>query len=244
MGWTVKGPVYRLERVRKVYGGRCVLDIDELDIHRGEILAVVGPNGAGKSTLLRLLNFLEPLSSGKLYFAGQEASLPVASRLRRQVTMVFQRPLLLNGSVRSNVAYPLKLRRRHDASVVQEILERLDLAGMASSDVRELSGGEVQRVALARALVIEPSVLLLDEPSANLDPNHVEGIEAIIRSVRKVARTTIVLVTHQVHQARRLADRTAMLLGGKLIEVSEVRQFFEAPADARTTAFVRGDMVY
>ncbi len=238
--------IYQLHQVRKVYGGRTVLDIENLQIHTGEILAVVGPSGSGKSTLLRLLNFLEFPESGRLVFQGQPI-LPgrVPLNLRRQVTMVFQQPSLLSASVLKNVVLGLELRgERGNHRKVKDIMERLGLMERSRSPARALSGGEVQRVALARALVVHPTVLLLDEPTANLDPYNVGLIEQVIREINQQRGTTIVLVTHHIFQAKRLAQRVALLLNGKIIEIADTRSFFEELRDPRTKAFVRGDMVY
>jgi len=238
--------VYRLENVTKAYSGRTVLAIDRLDIMAGELLAVVGPSGAGKSTLLRLLNFLEPPSSGYIRYRGviADGRLPELE-VRREITTVFQRPLLLNRSVAANVAYGLQLRgQRGVERKVAASLELVGLSQLARSRAAQLSGGEAQRVALARALIIEPRVLLLDEPTANLDPYNVNLIEQVIKRVNRERATTIVLVTHNVFQARRLADRVVFMLNGRVIEVSDVGTFFGSPRDARTAAFVRGDMVY
>ena len=238
--------VYQLENVTKAYSGRTVLAIDRLDITAGELLAVVGPSGAGKSTLLRLLNFLEPPSSGCIRYRGAVTNgrLPELE-VRREITTVFQRPLLLNRPVAANVAYGLRLRgQQRVESRVAASLELVGLSQLARSRATQLSGGEAQRVALARTLIIEPRVLLLDEPTANLDPYNVNLIEQVIRRINRERATTIVLVTHNVFQARRLAHRVAFMLNGHIIEVSDVDTFFGAPRDARTAAFVRGDMVY
>jgi tungstate transport system ATP-binding protein len=120
----------------------------------------------------------------------------------------------------------------------------LGLGDLAGARARSLSGGEAQRVALARALIIEPRVLLLDEPTANLDPYNVNLIEDVIRRVNRERGTSMVLVTHNVFQARRLAHRVCLLLNGHLVEVADTAAFFESPSDPRTAAFVRGDMVY
>jgi tungstate transport system ATP-binding protein len=239
--------VYRLQSVNKTYNGRCVLHVGDLAIRRGEIFALVGPSGAGKSTLLRLLNFLEPPTSGVVRFLEAEfdadRSMPLP--LRRRVTTVFQRPLLLNRSVRDNVSYGLRLRGRQNAArLVETTLERVGLKELAAQRARTLSGGEAQRVALARAMVLRPDVLLLDEPTANLDPYNVGLIEEIVRTLNREQGTTLVLVTHNVFQARRLADRVALLLEGQVVEVADVEVFFESPRDPRTSAFARGEMVY
>jgi len=239
-------PIYELRNVIKCYDDRCVLQIDRLAVYRGEILGVVGPSGAGKSTLLRLLNFLEPPTSGELRFAHYRSNgtLPPLE-IRRRMTTVFQRPVLLQRSVFENVAYGLRLRgERNVAPRVQAMLERLGLGELAHVAAHTLSGGEAQRVAVARALVIEPEVLLLDEPTANLDPYNIQLIEGIVRETNRERGTTVVWVTHNIFQARRLADRVAFLLSGELVEVAPTRRFFETPSDPRTLAFVRGEMVY
>lgn len=236
--------VYQLTSLRQVYGSRTVLDIDDLHVQQGEILALVGPSGAGKSTLLRLLNFLERPSAGSLVFAGQEIGGTPPLAIRRLVTTVFQRPVLQRATVRENVAYGLRLRGLPANGTVDAMLERVGLSGLAQHGAQALSGGEMQRVALARALVVHPRVLLLDEPTANLDPYNVSLIEDIIRRTNEQQNTTIVMVTHNVFQARRLAQRTGLLLSGKLVELAPTPTFFAAPSDARTAAFVRGDMVY
>ena len=243
----MKDPVYRLESITKEYEGHCVLHVKELTVQRGEILVIVGPSSAGKSTLLRLLNFLEPPTGGRIRFLGAEfgAGQPIAISLRRRVTTVFQRPILLNRSVWDNVAYGLRLRgRRHITSQVQEALEQVGLKGLASRRARTLSGGEAQRVALARAMVLEPEVLLLDEPTANLDPYNVGLIEESVQALNRECGTTLVMVTHNVFQAHRLAHRVALLLEGRVVEVADVETFFQASSDPRTAAFVRGEMVY
>jgi tungstate transport system ATP-binding protein len=242
-----ESPIYRLSGVQQRYGERLVLDVPLLEIWCGEVLAVVGPSGAGKSTLLRLLNFLEPPCSGTITFQAHTFADPtkLPLELRRRAATVFQRPALLSASVLANVAYGLKLRGEHDAYPrARAALAQLGLAHLANTPARTLSGGEMQRVALARALVIEPAVLLLDEPTANLDPANVQLIERAIAETSRQRSATIVLVTHNLFQARRLAQRVALLLDGRIVEVSDTTTFFEHPRDPRTAAFVRGEMVY
>jgi tungstate transport system ATP-binding protein len=243
----MSSPVYCLHQISKTYHTRTVLEVENLAIQPGEILALVGPSGAGKSTLLRLLNFLEPPTRGKITFHNHEfsADQEMSLELRRRVTMVFQRPMLLNRSIQANVSIGLELRGiTHTKERVQAALEAVGLGPLANRKVYTLSGGEAQRVALARAIVIQPEVLLLDEPTANLDPYNVELIEKIVLYLNQQHHTTLVLVTHNVFQARRLAQRVAFLLEGKVIEVSDVDVFFNNPQDARTAAFIRGEMVY
>lgn len=239
-------PLYQLLDVTRVYGARKVLDVAALDVHAGEILGIVGPSGAGKSTLLRLLGFLEAPTSGTITFRGQPvngADPPLA--VRRRVTMVFQRPVLLSDSVYANVAYGLRVRGITDARErVEQVLDQLGMLPLRKELASTLSGGEAQRVALARALVVEPEVLLLDEPTANLDPAHVAIIEGVIRQAKATRGMTIVVVTHNIFQARRLADRVALLVSGRLVEVAPTRAFFESPCAPETRAFISGEMVY
>jgi tungstate transport system ATP-binding protein len=239
--------LYQISNLCMEYKNRQVLDIHALSIYAGEILAIVGPSGAGKSTLLRILNFLEYPSGGEVLFAGNSfgsaTDMPLAAR--RQVTTVFQRPMLLDRTVYENVAYGLKLRgHKNGKTLIYATLESVGLAGLDHQAARTLSGGEAQRVALARALVLDPKVLLLDEPTANLDPYNVASLEDIIRTSNQKDGTTMVLVTHNVFQARRLAHRVAFLLEGRLVEVADTESFFDNPQDPRTAAFVQGDMVY
>ncbi len=241
-------PIYTLQSVRQIYGPRTVLNIPSLAIRQGEIVAIVGPSGAGKSTLLRLLAMLERPSQGilTLNMEGQTVTdQTVSIEQRRCLVMVFQRPALLSRSVYDNVAYGLRVRGNRNGHVrITEALERVSMLEMAGAHPRTLSGGEAQRVALARALVLEPRILLLDEPTANLDPANVRLIEGLVRDQHVQAGTTTVIVTHNIFQARRLATRVLFLLSGELVEDAPVEAFFNAPSDPRTAAFVSGDLVY
>ncbi len=240
--------LYSLKDVEQLYGKRSVLRVPALTIERGDIFTLVGPSGAGKSTLLRLLGLLEVPTQGQvqIHLSERPVSSGAASTAeRRQVGMVFQRPVLLSRSVRANIAYGLRLRGERDASAqIEAALERVSLTSLAKAHPRTLSGGELQRVALARALVLEPRVLLLDEPTANLDPYNVQLIESLIREQCETYGTTIVIVTHNIFQARRLATRAALLLDGDLVEVAPADTFFSSPRDSRTAAFTSGDLVY
>jgi tungstate transport system ATP-binding protein len=241
---TSGAAVYRLEAVRHRYAERVVLDIDALDVRRGETLAVIGPSGSGKSTLLRLLQFLERPTSGRLWFEGREVESEPSIETRRRVTTVFQRPIVLSRSVRANLAYGLRVRGvAARPGEIDHLLDGLGLKPLAHASARTLSGGEVQRVSFARALAFDPEVLLLDEPTANLDPRNVRLVEDLIRE-RQSQGVTMVLATHQIFQARRLAHRTALLLDGQIVETAPTAQLLDHPADLRTKAFLSGDMIY
>lgn len=238
-------PIYQLTAIEQRYNGRNVLNVREMTVERGEILALVGPSGAGKSTLLRLLNFLETPAGGQITFDNNlvQGTLPLETR--RRVTTVFQRPVLLQRSVVANLQYGMGLRREKLSLQAQNYwLEKLGLTKLASQSAVKLSAGEAQRVALARALLVSPDVLLLDEPTANLDPYNVRLIEEIVREENAQRGMTVVFVTHNVFQARRLAHRTGLLLNGELIELGETNEFFTRPKRAETGAFVRGEFVY
>ena len=237
-------PLYGLESIRHRYGSRVVLDIERLEVMRGETLAIIGPSGCGKSTFLRLLQFLERPSEGRLTFDGQPIDTNPPLALRRRVTTVFQRPVALDRPVRDNLAYGLSVRgaRNYDDKIAR-LLDALALGPLADAPARTLSGGEIQRVAFGRALAFDPEVLLLDEPTANLDPYNVRIIEQLIRD-QKAKGVTIVLATHQVFQARRLADRTALLLEGRIVEIARTVELLDSPRDPRTRAFLSGDMIY
>jgi len=238
--------ILRLEAIEHRYGARVVLRVPELNIRPREIFAVVGPSGAGKSTLLRLMNFLEKPTRGRVLYhkrAWTPNTLPI--ELRRRMTTVFQQPLLLNASVARNVAYGLRVRGACNGKAsIRRALEEVRLAHLAEQAAHTLSGGEAQRVSLARALVLNPELLFLDEPTANLDPGNVKLIEESIRRANEERGATVVLVTHNVWQARRLAHRVALIYDGEIIEIASARDFFEHPQDPRTRAFLTGDLVY
>jgi molybdopterin-binding protein len=208
-------PAYRLCDVRVEQAARLVLDIARLDLLAGRVTAVVGPNGAGKSTLLRVLGFLLPPTSGTVEFAGRAVVYrdPDLSALRRQATVVAQAPLLFHRSVYANVAYGLRARRGAADSRVESALAAVGLAGFAERPAWKLSGGEVQRVAIARALAIDPPVYLFDEPTGNVDRQHVPIVESLITQLGATAKT-VIFTTHNFAQAYRLADALISLTDG------------------------------
>lgn len=239
--------VYELRDLRKAYDDSFTLSLERLDITRGEVFGLLGPTGAGKSTLLRLVAGLESPTAGDVRFENSSMRpdrLPLT--VRRRITLVFQQPLLLSGTVRANVNYGLQLRGRppRTSEKVDRLLKRLGLDRLASQSARTLSGGQTQLVALARALVIDPDVLVLDEPTSHLDPAHVALVEQLVAEDHAERGTTVVWATHNLFQARRVTDRVGLLLNGQLVEVAETDTFFESPTDPRTADFVRGKMIY
>ena len=234
-------PVLEVLGVRVARGGRTVLDVPALAVPPGEVLALIGPNGAGKSTLLRVLGLLESPLAGEVRFQGTAVVPRAALALRRRMASVFQEALLADTSVGRNVALGLRFRGERGpgaASRVGEWLERFGIAHLAERRARTLSGGEAQRAALARALVMEPEVLLLDEPFSSLDPPTREGLIDDLGRILREERTTAVLVTHDRGEAMALGDRVGVLMDGRLLQVDGAAQVFRAPATEEIARFV------
>ena len=237
------------EGLTKAFGGRTVLDGVDVRADPGEVLSIVGPSGAGKTTLLRCLDFLLPPDGGVVRYDGRAAPPDPIERLalRRRIGFVAQNPLLFRGSPVYNVSYGLCIRDVEEPELSRRTTEALAAVGLADlgeTPASKLSAGEAQRVAFARAIVVRPEVLLLDEFTANLDPANVKILEAAVRDFRASTGATILLVTHNLFQAKRLADRVGLLLDGRLVETAPAREFFENPQDARTRAFVEGEFAY
>ena len=233
----------------KSFGEQRVLRNINLEVERGEIFAIMGPSGAGKTTLLRILNLLEKPDTGSITLDGDTINgvqRNGRTATRQRISMVFQSPALFNDTVYNNVAYSLRVRRMDKHAIESKVSQSLALVGLEGYENRwakTLSGGEEQRIAFARAVVFEPDLLLLDEPTANLDPANVAKIEEVIRTINRELNTTIIIATHHMNQVRRLADRVGMLLGGELIETGRREVVFGGAADERTRAFIEGEMV-
>ena len=203
-----------------------------LGLAPGAPTVLLGPNGSGKSTLLRLAMGLVAPTSGRVSWGGREAP-------GERLAMVFQRPVMLRRSAAANVAYALPAR---DDARVTALLAQVGLAPLADRPARKLSGGEQQRLALARALARDPEILFLDEPTARLDPAATKSVEDIVRAVA-ASGVKIVMATHDIGQARRLASDIVFLARGRLVESTPAHRFFASPATAEAAAFLRGDLV-
>ncbi len=222
---------------------RNVLKHVNLRIERGEVFALIGPTGAGKTTLLRLVNLLDTPAIGKILFDGTNAasSERVRLELRRRMAFVLQKPVVFNTSVFDNVAYGLKWRgvgRRQLIEKVENTLETVGLAEYTKRNARTLSGGEVQRVAIARAIAVEPEMLLLDEPTANLDPVSAAKIEDLIADIIKQNAITVIMATHDMSQGQRLADRMSVLVNGEIAQTGRAREIFASPRNREIAEFV------
>lgn len=233
-------PLLTLRDVVVRYGATAALDIASLDVIGGEVLAILGANGAGKSTLLRTLAVVQRLDHGRMEFPGLGATGNHLA-LRRRIAMVFQQPLLIDDSVYANVALGLRLRGCRRGEIEPRVmawLERLAIGHLARRSARTLSGGEAQRASLARALVLEPDLLLLDEPFAALDPTSRESLLRDFQHIVKGAATTVVLVTHDRYEAYALGERIAIMDHGRLAQVGPREEVYARPASALVAATV------
>lgn len=212
--------LYRLRSVTKRYGANVAVDIDALTIDSGRLYTLTGANGAGKSTLLGILAFLTPPTTGEIFYAGERIDWKsgIVRKRRRKVTLLHQSPYLFGGEVFRNVAYGLKARGiagEAERKAVDRALETVGLEGFRDRDARELSGGEAQRVAMARALALDPEVLLLDEPLANIDRETVLLLETVIASLPSRG-TTVVMTTHAPDPPAGRNVGSIVLEGGKI----------------------------
>jgi molybdopterin-binding protein len=221
--------IAELKDVTKAYGSKIVLDTVNLQIHEGEILALLGPNGSGKSTMLKILAFIENPTEGDVTFLGENVNFKNTEKMRLESTLVFQKTTVFSTSVYNNVVYGLKLRKMPKKTRDKEVkkaLELVKLEGFEKRNARKLSGGEQQRVAIARALVLKTKLLLLDEPTANLDPKNAGILEDVIDTVNRESKVTIVMATHNMFQARKLPHRIALMDEGKITEVGAPTEIF------------------
>jgi tungstate transport system ATP-binding protein len=226
----------RLEEVSYAAGGRTIIDCVSLTLEAGPSTVILGANGAGKSVLMRLMHGLLAPSGGRVVWSTVGA--------RRRQAMVFQRPVMLRRSALANVVYALEaagVAAASRARLAHEALAEVGLLALAARPARVLSGGEQQRLALARAWALHPEVLVLDEPTASLDPGATREIESIIRAF-DAAGTKIVMSTHSLGQARRLGDEVIYLHQGRVAERAPIERFFPQPATVEAAAFVKGEL--
>lgn len=232
----------KVENLIHKYDNKIVLDIEEFELNRGEVLALVGSNGAGKSTFLRILNLLEKPSQGKVQIFGIfPTDYKQKHILRRRMAMVFQEPLLFKSSVYYNVSYGLKIRKKNKNSIKSKVLEalkKLEISHLINRQAGTLSGGEAQRVSLARALVLEPEILLLDEPFVALDqPTREELRDDLYKIIRRMNQTTL-HVTHDRNEALVIADNVAVINEGSILQKGKTENVFNKPINEFVANFL------
>ena len=234
--------VYEVTGLTVRYGPSVVLDIPALAVPAGEILALIGPNGAGKSTLLRVLGLLQRPSGGEVRFKGTRIDFRRSTLAwRRRMITIFQEPLLCNTTVFRNVALGLRLRGMPHKAILPRVeawLHRLGILQHRSRRANTLSGGEAQRVNLARAFVLEPEAFLLDEPFAALDPPTRRALLQDLHQLLRETGVTTIFVTHDLTEVMSLADRVAVMLGGRVVQLDTPEQVLTTPATEEVAAFV------
>ncbi len=196
--------------IKRKYGNQMVLNIESLVFNSGSITGITGPNGAGKTSLLNIIGDIDPGFQGRVLYDNE----PLNKEKAKRITYVFQKPYLFKRSVYENIAYPLKLRGyKHKAreEEAKRIMEKLEIKDLWNKRADRLSGGESQKVALARALVFKPEVLLLDEPTSNIDPESMKVLEREILSFNEKDKGTVIIITHNMDQAKRLCHRVVNL---------------------------------
>lgn len=237
--------ILKVEHLNKFYGDWQALHDINFSINKGEVVTLLGPSGSGKSTLIRTLNGLEPFKDGRIYFHGKQVdpNPKTWQDLRQKIGMVFQSyDLFPNLTVLDNILLaPVKVQGRDKAAVQKEALELLDrveLRNHADAYPRELSGGQKQRIAIVRALAMHPELMLFDEVTASLDPEMVRGVLKIIKELSDQDHMTMIIVTHEMNFAAKIADQVLFLENGRILEETPGQQFFDHPQTDRATEFL------
>jgi tungstate transport system ATP-binding protein len=235
--------------IRKSYHMNPVLQGCSFSFEREGIYILMGPNGSGKSTFLRICALIEEPDGGELDFAesGNRVKGVRDISLRRRITLVLPKIGIFNTTVFQNVAYGLKLRGMNNKSIVEKANRALGIVGLSDkkdNNANSLSSGETQRLGIARAIVIEPEILFLDEPTASLDPYSTKVIEEVIAKIGEQKNIMIIMVTHNLFQAQRLADHVLFMYEGRIVDYGSKKAFFENPKDERARLFITGQMVY
>jgi len=239
-----------LKEITKRYKDVTALRSVSLTASKGEVFGLLGPSGSGKSTLLRIIDLLETPDSGEVQINGEtvHSDSKDAFQTRRRIGMILQKPMVLNRSVENNLAYALLIRGWSEEEIHKRVdreLKRLGLEERRMKNARTLSGGEMQRLCFARSTIFDPALLILDEFTANLDPANVALLEDMVRGYASEDEDrAVIVVTHNLFQAKRMCHRMALMWDGEVVEVADRKRFFEAPEDERTAAFVSGELVY
>ena len=236
-------PILEVNQITLQRGGQTVLHDISFSVQPGEVLALIGRSGSGKSSLLRCLNRLEAVNSGAIRFNGTDITALPVLELRQQIGMVFQKTAPFAGTVADNIAYGAKLRNETlPRERIEELMKQaaLDL-DLIDRDAHELSGGQEQRLAIARALANKPTVLLLDEPTSALDPIATHSIENVLLRLRDTTDLTLIWVSHNAEQARRVADRVLLLEAGRITREGTTHNMLDPEhGDPHVLAFAQG----
>jgi putative ABC transport system ATP-binding protein len=226
---AIPSPILRTYHLTRNIGGKLIVDDVSFTVERGDILAVVGPSGAGKSSLLRLLNRLDEPTSGTCFVDGRDYRTIAPRELRRRVGLVMQSAYLFPGSVADNLRFGPRQHGEDLSDVrVAELLAEVGLSDFASRSVVKLSGGEAQRVSLARALANSPEVLLADEPTSALDDDAKQGIERLVVDIVREHGLTCIVVTHDMDQASRMANRILFMNSGRIVRIGATQEVLSA----------------
>lgn len=231
-----------ISNLTKSYKEKLVLKIDDFHVDSGCFLGIIGPNGAGKSTLVKIIAGLDQATTGEIQYDNTHLNTSVYQKM----TMVFQKPYLLRTSVFNNIAYPLKIRKVDNRSIeekVNQLLEEMDIQHIKNQNAWTLSGGEAQKVALARAIIFQPSLLILDEPTANIDPASIFMMEKTVRHFHEESKATIIIVTHNLQQAKRLCTDVAFMHQGNVIEYGKTEDVIFSSKNQITRKFVEGEII-
>lgn len=205
-----------IKNLKKTYGEKVVLDIPYLELEEGKITGITGPNGSGKSTLVNIISGMIAEYDGNILYNGRQMD----EKIRKRMTHVFQKPYLFRRRVYENIAYPLRIRKVEkieEKILVKQVINQLEIDELVDKKGHLLSGGETQKVALARALVFKPELLLLDEPTSNIDPESIIIMEREILRFNKESKGTVLIVTHNLEQAQRICDNIICLSSGKVV---------------------------
>ncbi len=227
-----------------------IFDNISFSIKRGECFVIIGPNGTGKTTLLRILGLLEPPNKGKIFFEEKEitnVSKAEKVKYRRKISFVRQKPVVLDTTVFNNIAFGLRVRdvdKKIINSKVSNIIDLVGLEGMEKKKARHLSGGEMQKVVIAMNFIITPEIYLLDEISANLDPQNVKLLEQFILKIKHEDEKTIIMSTHDPSEAIKFADRIGVLINGTLSQVGTPQEIFRSPKDEFTAMFIGYENIF
>jgi len=236
-----------VSNIARIHSGKPILHDCSFSFDGNGTYILMGPNGSGKSTFFRICALIEEPDSGEIKFFSDGDALKNDIYLRRRITLVLPKIGIFNTTVFQNVAYGLKVRGTKNSETEEKVHDALEFVGLndkKNSHALSLSSGETQRLGIARAIVIDPEILFLDEPTASLDPYNTTIIEELITKIKGRNKITIIMVTHNLYQARRLADYVLFMHDGRIADHGAVKEFFAGPKDERAYRFITGQMVY